>query len=171
MRVRERTMNTAELANEIGHPGAEELLRHASLARLAYSGRDGSPRVVPVGFHWNGQDVVACTAPTAPKVKAVSARPGVALTIDTDDTPATAKALLIRGIATIDIVEGVPAEYIEGSAKALNDAQRQAFEAQVRQMYEQMARIAITPHWARFYDFGAGRLPTFLSTLVDEARR
>jgi Bacterial regulatory proteins, luxR family len=22
-----------------------------------------------------------------------------------------------------------------------------------------MARIAITPHWARFYDFGAGRLP------------
>jgi hypothetical protein len=95
----------------------------------------------------------------------------VALTIDTDDTPATAKALLIRGIATIDIVEGVPAEYIEGSAKALNDAQRQAFEAQVRQMYEQMARIAITPHWARFYAFGAGRLPTFLSTLVDEARR
>jgi nitroimidazol reductase NimA-like FMN-containing flavoprotein (pyridoxamine 5'-phosphate oxidase superfamily) len=48
---------------------------------------------VPVGFHWNGQDVVVCTAPTAPKVKALSARPSVALTIDTADTPATAKAL------------------------------------------------------------------------------
>jgi nitroimidazol reductase NimA-like FMN-containing flavoprotein (pyridoxamine 5'-phosphate oxidase superfamily) len=95
----ERTMNAADLANEIGHPGAEELLRHASLVRLAYSGRDGSPRVVPVGFHWNGQDVVVCTAPTAPKVKALSARPSVALTIDSADTPATAKALLTRGIA------------------------------------------------------------------------
>jgi hypothetical protein len=29
----------------------------------------------------------------------------------------------------------------------------------VRSMYRQMARIAITPNWARFYDFGAGRVP------------
>ena len=164
-------MNAADLANEIDHPGAEELLRHASLARLAYSGLDGSPRVVPVGFHWNGHDVVVCTATTAPKVKALSARPSVALTIDTADTPSTAKALLIRGTAAIDIVGGVPAEYLDGSEKALDDAQRQAFEAQVRQTYERMARIAITPHWARFYDFGAGRLPPFLGTLVSEAGR
>jgi nitroimidazol reductase NimA-like FMN-containing flavoprotein (pyridoxamine 5'-phosphate oxidase superfamily) len=144
--------DAADLANEIGHPGAEDLLRHASLVRLAYSGSDGSPRVVPLGFHWNGHDVVVCTATTAPKVKALSARPEVALTIDTADTSATAKALLIRGIATVD-------------------AQRQAFEAQVRQTYERMARIAIKPQWARFYDFGAGRLPTFLSKLVEEAQR
>ena len=164
-------MNAADLANEIGHPGAEDLLRHASLVRLAYTGSDGSPRVVPVGFHWNGQDVVVCTATTAPKVKALSARPEVALTIDTADTPATAKSLLIRGIATVEIVEGVPEEYLDSSAKALDDAQRQAFEAQVRQTYERMARIAIRPQWARFYDFGAGRLPTFLGKLVAEAQR
>jgi hypothetical protein len=163
--------DAADLANEIGHPGAEDLLRHASLVRLAYSGSDGSPRVVPLGFHWNGHDVVVCTATTAPKVKALSARPEVALTIDTADTSATAKALLIRGIATVEIVEGVPAEFLDGSAKALDDAQRQAFEAQVRQTYERMARIAIKPQWARFYDFGAGRLPTFLSKLVEEAQR
>ena len=164
-------MNAAQLADEIGHPGAEELLSQASLVRLAYSGGDGSPRVVPVGFHWNGQDVVVCTATTAPKVKALNARPNVALTIDTADTPATAKALLIRGIATVEIVEGIPAEYLDASATALDDAQRQAFEAQVRQTYERMARIAIKPHWARFYDFGAGRLPTFLGQLVDAAQR
>jgi hypothetical protein len=41
----------------------------------------------------------------------------------------------------------------------------------VPQTYERMARIAIEPQWARFYDFGAGRLPTFLSTLVEEAQR
>jgi Pyridoxamine 5'-phosphate oxidase len=163
--------DAADLANEIGHPGAEDLLRHASLVRLAYSGSDGSPRVVPLGFHWNGQDVVVCTATTAPKVKALSARPEVALTIDIADTPATARALLIRGVATVEIVEGVPAEFLDGSAKALDDAQRQAFEAQVRQTYERMARIAIKPQWARFYDFGAGRLPTFLSKLVAEAQR
>jgi nitroimidazol reductase NimA-like FMN-containing flavoprotein (pyridoxamine 5'-phosphate oxidase superfamily) len=155
------------LADEIGHPGAQELLRHASLVRLAYSGHDGSPRVVPVGFHWDGHDVLVFTAPTAPKVKALSARPTVALTIDTDDTPATAKALLIRGTAAIEIVEGVPEEYLDASTKVFDDAQRQAFEAQVRQTYERMARIAITPRWARFYDFGAGWLPPFLSRLID----
>jgi len=32
-----------------------------------------------------------------------------------------------------------------------------------------MARIAITPHWVRYYDydFGAGRLPRFLQELVE----
>jgi hypothetical protein len=164
-------MNAADLASEIGQPGAEALLRQATLVRLAYSGSDGSPRVVPVGFHWNGQEVVVCTATTAPKVKALDARPDVALTIDAADTPSTAKALLIRGIAAVEIVEGIPAEYLEGAAKALDDAERQAFEAQVRQTYERMARIAITPRWARFYDFGAGRLPNFLGKLVAEAQR
>ena len=36
-------------------------------------------------------------------------------------------------------------------------------------MYEQMARITIEPQWARFYDFGAGRFPAFLSKLASEA--
>jgi nitroimidazol reductase NimA-like FMN-containing flavoprotein (pyridoxamine 5'-phosphate oxidase superfamily) len=154
-------------ADDLAHPGAEEILRHASLARLAYSGLDGTPRVVPVGFHWNGEEVVVCTATTAPKVAALRSRPAVALTIDTADTPSTAKALLIRGNAEIDIVEGVAEEYLDASA--VQDAEREAFEARVRETYERMARIVITPHWARFYDFGAGRLPPFLQELVDGA--
>ena len=44
-----------------------------------------------------------------------------------------------------------------------------AFEANVRALYKQMARITITPTWARYYDFGAGRLPTYLRRLVDSA--
>ena len=39
------------------------------------------------------------------------------------------------------------------------------FEQNVRRMY-QMARIAITPTWVRFYDFGAGRMPRFLPELA-----
>jgi hypothetical protein len=34
-------------------------------------------------------------------------------------------------------------------------------------MDDQMARIAITPNWVRFYDFGAGRMPQFLNELVE----
>ena len=44
------------------------------------------------------------------------------------------------------------------------------FEQNSREMYDQMARIAITPHWVRYYDFGAGRLPRFLQELAERNR-
>ncbi len=40
------------------------------------------------------------------------------------------------------------------------------FERNCREMYDQQARIAIKPHWVRYYDFGAGRVPRFLQTLA-----
>jgi hypothetical protein len=43
------------------------------------------------------------------------------------------------------------------------------FEPQVRSLYDQMARIVIEPVWARFFDFGAGRMPSFLTKLVGDA--
>jgi len=49
------------------------------------------------------------------------------------------------------------------------DAQAAAeFERNVRAMYDQMARIAITPRWVRYYDFGAGRMPRFLQELAEQ---
>ncbi len=44
------------------------------------------------------------------------------------------------------------------------------FEQAVRGLYDRMARIAITPTWARFYDYGAGRLPRFLQELVERSQ-
>ena len=44
------------------------------------------------------------------------------------------------------------------------------FEQHVRGMYKQMARIAITPNWARFYDFGAGRMPRVLQELAERSQ-
>jgi len=85
-------VNTEEVAAELSQPGARQLLQHGALARLGYTGRDGHPVVIPIGFHWDGARLYACTAPTAP--------------------------------------------------------------------------IAVTPGWARFYDFEAGRLPGFLQKLV-----
>ncbi len=36
-------------------------------------------------------------------------------------------------------------------------------------MYDQMARISIEPVWARCFDFGAGRMPSFLMKLAGDA--
>jgi len=134
-------------------------------ARLAYTGPDGFPRVIPIGFLWNGTAVVVCTAPTAPKVDALAKNPHVALTIDTMGPPA--KQLLLRGTASIEIVDGVAPEYLAAAAKSTHGDERAAFEANVGALYEEMARITVTPSWARFYDFGAGRLPMFLRRLVE----
>jgi hypothetical protein len=162
-------MNAQEVAQELSQPDAQELLRSATLARLAYNGSDGFPRVIPIGFHWNGSQIVICTATTSPKVRAISARPNVAVTIDVGDTPAEAKALLVRGVAALDTVEGVPHEFLAGSTKALDAENAAEFERQVRSTYERMVRIAIEPQWARFYDFGAGRMPSFLTELAKNA--
>ena len=57
-------------------------------------------------------------------------------------------------------------EYL--AAATTMDAEAAAeFEQQVRGMYDQMARIAITPRWVRYYDFGAGRMPRFLQELAE----
>jgi hypothetical protein len=160
-------MRAEELAAELNHPTSQQLLHHGRLARLAYTGRDGFPRVIPIGFHWDSKHIFVCTAVTAPKVQALAARPNVALTIDTYDGPA--KALLIRGAAEAEIVDGVPPEYIAGAAKSMGAAELQAFEAHVRGFYQQMVRISITPCWARCYDFGAGRVPAFLRNLATES--
>ena len=76
-------------------------------------------------------------------------------------------ALLLRGIASIEIVDGVPPEYLAAAAKSTHGDELAAFEAEVRRVYKEMARITITPSWARYYDFGAGRLPTFLRRLIE----
>jgi HrpA-like RNA helicase len=163
-------MDPHEVRAELARSDAQELLHSPSPARLAYNGPDGLPRVSPVGFLWNGEQIVVCSATTSPKVRALTSRPDVALTIDVGNTPADAKALNIRGRANVEIVDGVPDEYIKAAAKFLGEDGVGDFEHAVRETYEQMARISIHPHWARMYDFGAGRLPSSLRALVDQAQ-
>ncbi|HEX4434915.1 MAG TPA: pyridoxamine 5'-phosphate oxidase family protein [Acidimicrobiales bacterium] len=161
-------MDGDELARELAQPGARALLQSAPLARLAYDGPDGFPRVIPCGFFWNGAAIVVCTAATAPKVGALRARPQVAVTIDDASTPAGAQSLLVRGTARLDTVDGVPDEYLLAADKTMQGTDRAAFEQAVRATYDAMVRIAVTPEWARFFDFGSGRLPRFLQALVSD---
>jgi hypothetical protein len=43
-----------------------------------------------------------------------------------------------------------------------------AFERSCREIYDVMARISVAPDWARYFDFGVGRLPGFLRELTSK---
>jgi len=159
-------MDPKQIAQELAD--ADELLNQASMARLAYNGLDGLPRVVPIGIFWTGDEIVMSTAATAPKVSALSARPEVALTIDAGDTPGSAKTLSIRGVVHLTMVDGVVPEYLAAARKNFDAEYAVEFERNCRAMYDQMARIAVEPQWARFYDFGAGRVPQVLADLAQK---
>src|SRR3981081_4470774 len=90
-------------------PVAQELLQSKIPARLAYIAIDGTPRVVPIWFHWNGREFVMATPPKAPKLKALAKNPRVALTIDDNTFPH--KVLMLRGTATVEMVDGIVPEY------------------------------------------------------------
>ena len=158
------------LADELGHPGALELLRTQSLTRLAYNGLDGFPRVIPIGFRWDGHRFTMTTAPTAPKIRALSVRPEVALTIDSADPSASnlnpaARALMVRGLATVEVSDAAMEEYLARSVEGMDEEGRRAAQARLRSIHRGMALISIEPRWARYYDFGAGRVPEFLARL------
>jgi hypothetical protein len=152
---------------ELSETGAQQLLAATSSAHLAYDAEDGTPRVVPVGYFWTGTEFVVATATTSPKVAALKARPEVALAIDGGDTPGEARALSVRGRASVEIVDGLVPEYIAAARKSMGAEAAAEFEENCRKMYDQMARIAIVPSWVRFYDFGAGRMPKFLQELAE----
>ena len=156
-------MQRNDVMRVLNDPLAQELMRSKIPARLAYTSVDGSPRAVPLGFHWNGQQFVIFTVPGSPKVQALAAHPQVALTVDTETFPP--HVLLVRGTAWLETVEGVPTEYLEASRKQIGEAGMPAFEAQVRWLYQQMVRITIEPRWAKLLDFET-RLPTPVENLI-----
>ena len=135
----------------LDQPLAQELLHSTIPGRLAYIGKDGTPRVVPIWFHWTGEEVVFGSPPKAPKVMVLAEHPQVALTIDSNQWPY--RVLHIRGTASVQIVDGVPSEYPAIAQRYIGEEQGRAWVEQVRAMSPQMARIAIRPTWVGFLDF------------------
>jgi hypothetical protein len=140
-------------------------LTSPNLARLAYTALDGTPRVVPVGFHWDGESIVIGTVPNSAKVRALRANPAVALTIDTSPPTWPPNVLLIRGTAETSLVDGVFPEYIEAGRKGTPAEVFPDWEAGVRALYDQMVRIDVTPTWATVHDFET-RIPRAVEELV-----
>ena len=142
------------------HPVAQELLASKIPARLAYIWTDGTPRVVPIWFHWTGSELVMGTPPKAPKLKALARNPKVSLTIDSNDFPN--KVLLIRGSAHLEPVQGIISEYALAAERYFGPQQAQAWMSQLAKMVPSMVRIAITPEWVGLLDFKS-RFPSALS--------
>jgi hypothetical protein len=147
---------------------ARQLLNSQLILRLAYAGPDGYPRAVPIGYLWTGEEFIVCTAEKAPKVRALEADPRVALTIDTEVQPP--EILLVRGTASVEIVEGIAPEYLEASKRYVPPEQWADFERQVRGLYPRMARIRIRPEWAKLIDF-QNTLPLAIERLVSAQAR
>ena len=135
-----------ELLND---PVAKALLGSVNPARLAYTWMDGSPRVVPIWFHWTGEQIVLNTPVNAPKLRALAADPRVAITIDDNEPPW--KVLFVRGRADIEMLDDVAPEYVLAATRYFGPEQGPAWVSTVRGM--PTARIAITPDWVGILDF------------------
>ena len=162
---RPRVMETNEITEILNRPHSQELLAR-DITRLAYVAKDGTPRSVPIGFTWNGTEIVLCTTKNAPKLRALRENPAVALTIDTEVHPP--KMLLIRGQAELDVVDGIPDEYLQmNGSYQMTPEQRVEWEAEVRSLYDSMVRIVITPTWVKLIDFEQ-TLPSAVEELIRE---
>ena len=145
---------------------AREMLHAAIPARLAYVSTDGTPRVVPTWFHWNGTEIVMVTFVAGPaigirhpaaRLAALRANPAVALTIDTEQFPP--KSVTIRGRAQISEVAGVADEYAAAAHRYLGPEAAAAMLAGLDQPGTVQARIAVQPTWVGLLDF-VTRLPS-----------
>jgi pyridoxamine 5'-phosphate oxidase-like protein len=141
-------------------PASQELLHSKIPARLAYVWTDGTPRVVPIWFHWNGREIIMATPPKAPKLKALAKNPKVSLTIDDNTFPH--KVLLIRGTARLEAVEGIVPEYAAAAERYFDPAMAKGWLTQLRTMVSSMVRITITPEWVGLLDFQT-RFPSALA--------
>ena len=129
-------------------PVVAALLAGPNLARLAYVGLDGRPRVVPIWFDYRDGGITMITGPKAEKARALAANGAVALTIDSSQPPY--KVLLVQGDAKIAEVEGMAPEYPEIVRRYLGPA-TDAYLAQLKVKRQVRIRVALRS-W-RIFDF------------------
>lgn len=134
----------------LNDPVAQQLLQSNNIAKLAYIWKDGTPRVVPIWFYWNGTELVFGSPPGMPKVKVLN-NAKVAVTIDS--TPYPYKVLHVRGTAHVRIVEGVLPEYAAAAERYFGAEGGKAWIDNIRPISPQQARIAVTPEWVAVQDF------------------
>ena len=148
----------------VNDPVAQQLLHSSIPARLAYNWTDGTPRVIPVAFHWNGQQIVIGTPSSAPKLKALHDGVKVAFTIDSDTLPY--KVMLIRGSVTVNIIDGVPSEYSAAAEQLLGKEQGKGWIANYSSLFPQSARISVQPEWVGIIDYET-RFPNWLEEAME----
>jgi hypothetical protein len=148
-------------------PIAQQLLTSRIPARLAYNWADGSPRVIPIGFHWNGTELVFGTPVDAPKCKVLQDGDPVAATIDSDTPPY--HVLLLRGPVRTDVVPGIAQEYVAMAHRTLGDEAGQAWLDQLTPICPEMKRVFLRPTWVGILDFET-RFPSALERAMERAQ-
>jgi hypothetical protein len=147
-------------------PVAQELLKSQIPARLAYVWTDGTPRVVPIAFHWDGQDIVMAGPTDAPKMSVLAKNPKVAITIDNNTMPY--KVLYIRGTARLSVMDGIVPEYALAVKRYMGEEPGQAWLNQIAVLAPQMGRIAVKPEWVGILDFET-RFPSAVEKAMEAA--
>ena len=137
----------------LNDPVAQELLRAPIPARLAYNWKDGSPRVIPIGFFWTGEEIVMCGTDGAPRNQVID-QSRVAITIDSTIYPF--KVLLIRGTARVTKEQGIPEEYIQACVQLMGNEVAQGWFKTLEPLapnIKYFARVAVKPDWVGILDF------------------
>jgi hypothetical protein len=149
---------------------AKRLLNSTIPARLAYIAKDGTPRVIPTWFYWNGSEIVMATFIAGPHVShpparpaALRANPAVAITIDTEEFPP--HVLLIRGQASVTDVDGLAEGFEKAAHRYLGEEGAAGYIEQMKKPGVRMARIAVRPTWVGTLDFQT-RLPSHVGGVV-----
>jgi hypothetical protein len=150
-------------------PLAQRLLASAIPARVAYTAKDGTPRIAASWFQWTGGELVMPTFIQAPHVAAparrlaaLRARPDVAVSIDTESTPA--QVLMVRGKAQVTELDGIDPDYAASARQYLGEEAAGQYLAMADQPGTRMARITVRPTWVGLLDFGGDRLPGVMAT-------
>jgi Pyridoxamine 5'-phosphate oxidase len=147
-------------------PVAQRLLNSTELGRLGYVAVDGTPRVIPICFLWTGTELVTATFHGSPKIRALQARPHVALTIDRAGMPP--EVLTLRGTITVEEVDGVPEEYRQMQERYYGAEQAAAAVSALEQAGAKMARLVLRPSWVGILDFQT-RLPGAVAATLSGA--
>lgn len=150
-------------------PLAQRLLASAIPARVAYTAKDGTPRIAPSWFQWTGGELVMPTFIQAPHVAAparrlaaLRARPDVAVSIDTESTPA--QVLMVRGKAQVTEIDRIDPDYAASARQYLGEEAAGQYLAMADQPGTRMARITVRPTWVGLLDFAGDRLPGVMAT-------
>lgn len=130
---------------------AQRLLTASQVARLAYTGQDATPRVIPVNFLWTGDEVVVGAFADNYKVRDLQARPDVAICIDTADGPP--QVLMLRGKVSLTEVEGVLEEYATIQRAGMGAEAGSAYLEAIDKPGLRMVRIGLRPTWVGVLDF------------------
>jgi hypothetical protein len=146
------------------------LLNSRIPARLAYIAKDGTPRVIPTWFYWNGSEIVMATFIAGPHVSrpparpaALRANPTVAITIDTEGFPP--HVLFIRGQSSVTEVDGLAQEFEKAAQRYLGEDGARGYLMQINKPGVRMARIAVRPTWVGTLGFQT-RLPSHVGGVV-----